>query len=369
MSIRLPELDYLPIEKLNQIFKNTTTSYKFYWFLAILDYVKENDKLTVSFADLFSRMIAFAWYPINHYKINFGHQDQIYKIIEYLNQNEAKLKPDMKYKVVVDQISDIYKDSSAKSEQSRKEIFQLDRYVICRFISPFFDIKNISDKQIIILAEKNFNIKKKQPIYRIDKEKKEIIIQPQWIGYIKRFNTILQDFTLWHLLEYLQKRNPYVPNLANKLFRPIARDLKKARIFWLNALSRIENPRCIYSNTGLSKDFSIDHFLPWSFVTHDLIWNTIPTHKNINSMKSDDLPLLKTYLTPFMAMQYDAINIISKLDDKKILEDYIIGFDNITYSDLESMSKEKFFERISRLIIPQYEIARNMGFCENWLYV
>lgn len=39
----LPNFDYLQINKLASVFTSTSASYKFYWFLAILELVEENN--------------------------------------------------------------------------------------------------------------------------------------------------------------------------------------------------------------------------------------------------------------------------------------------------------------------------------------
>lgn len=38
------------------------------------------------------------------------------------------------------------------------------------------------------------------------------------------------------------------------------------------------------------KNISIDHFVPWSYVAHDELWNLTPTTRSINSSKSNNLP-------------------------------------------------------------------------------
>jgi hypothetical protein len=43
-------------------------------------------------------------------------------------------------------------------------------------------------------------------------------------------------------------------------------------------------------------DYDLDHFLPWSFVTHDLIWNLTPAPRSINIQKSAAVPKLALYL-------------------------------------------------------------------------
>ena len=47
----------------------------------------------------------------------------------------------------------------------------------------------------------------------------------------------------------------------------------------------------------------MEHFIPYSFVSHDLIWNLIPADKKFNNSKSDKLPSLNKYFEPFFILQ------------------------------------------------------------------
>jgi CRISPR/Cas system Type II protein with McrA/HNH and RuvC-like nuclease domain len=59
-------------------------------------------------------------------------------------------------------------------------------------------------------------------------------------------------------------------------------------------------------------DYDLDHFLPWSFVTHDLIWNLVPAPRSINIQKSAAVPKLPLYLTPFVDQHYHAVSILKE---------------------------------------------------------
>jgi hypothetical protein len=74
--ILLPDNDDLDIASLSAVFQNTTNSYKFYWFLAILDTLQEDGELLIiPQKDLALRMLATVWYPLDYFKLSFGAQD------------------------------------------------------------------------------------------------------------------------------------------------------------------------------------------------------------------------------------------------------------------------------------------------------
>ena len=129
-------------------------------------------------------------------------------------------------------------------------------------------------------------------------------MHPEWINYFKVNYRIIRGWISWEWLQYMQKCNPSVPAISNKLFAPAQRDsLKNQTTYWKTILEHQEL-FCIYSNKSLSlNNLSLDHYLPWSFVTHDLLWNLIPTSKEVNSSKSDNLPS-NDYFYSFVNIQH-----------------------------------------------------------------
>ena len=61
---------YLPVANLAACFNKTSTTYKFYWFLALLHSV-EQGKDQIRKQDLFAQMLAQAWYTIHYFKVSF----------------------------------------------------------------------------------------------------------------------------------------------------------------------------------------------------------------------------------------------------------------------------------------------------------
>lgn len=78
----------LAVQPLQRVFHKTTASYKFLWFLAILDLVREAGQgvgpIKLSIAKICTRMVAKSWIPTERFKLSFGRWDQITTIIEAL---------------------------------------------------------------------------------------------------------------------------------------------------------------------------------------------------------------------------------------------------------------------------------------------
>ena len=81
----LPHHDHLDISKLSSVFRDTTNSYKFYWFLSILDDLRDNGQNLIPQKDIALRMLANVWYPLDFFKLSFGAQDGFKKVAQFIS--------------------------------------------------------------------------------------------------------------------------------------------------------------------------------------------------------------------------------------------------------------------------------------------
>jgi hypothetical protein len=359
--MELPYSNTLPINSLVRVFFSTTNSYKFYWFAAILAKIKQGDfKFNIS--DLILEMIVEAWYPINRFKLSFGKQDSLYEYV-------LEIKTKFNYGADLDRNELKLALHYNRDQKPIKDAIKvLKRYVPTRFLTPWFEkwLRGINDHKkdatIRNLTRTNFSEK---PLYYFSENSKEIVIFDDWHYYLYKNAGIIEGFVFWHLTNYLQKNNPNTPNISHKLFSPENRDLSKARKFWSIYLSKEINPTCIYSGIKLSsKDICIDHFIPWSFVTHDQLWNLVPTTKEVNSSKRDSLPSL-SYLNEFSKLQFFAFHKL--IYYPKLLDDYLILFES-SLNEIQSISEENFQKHIEKTVKPVMEVAKIMGFPAGWTY-
>ncbi len=206
-------------------------------------------------------------------------------------------------------------------------------------------------------------------LYRFVDEGRSIELHPRWRAYLQSNLAIVTGFCLWSLVTYLQRNNPNVPTIAGKLAEPGQRDLGPARRFWRTALA-VQGPlRCVYSGELLEGVASLDHFLPWSFVAHDLLWNIAPTAPSVNSAKSDRLPDFARYFEPFAAQQYAAVQAVAQqARHAALLEDYILLMKTPSVDALRGLSFEAFRRVLEETLAPQMQIARNMGFAAGWSF-
>lgn len=93
--MQLPQDNKLKISHLVQIYNNTVATYKFYWFIALLDIVVKEQRRQISFWEIIVGMITEAWYPIYYFRLSFGKSDSLYNQIIEL-QKELNIPIDAK---------------------------------------------------------------------------------------------------------------------------------------------------------------------------------------------------------------------------------------------------------------------------------
>ena len=352
----IPQSDFLSTKNLSRVFNNTTATYKFYWFQSLLQMHNEEGVYRMNVWDLVIRMVANAWFPIHYFHLSFGSMDSLHRIVTEL-QWMTDLPMDAKKEEVVECLTVRLDDKKVKDQ-----LATLIRNVPYRFLSPW--INYTSDADVIARSHAYEN----GCLYSIQKTKDEfyITINPVWNKYLQDYYGILTDFINWNLTLFLQQRNPNIPNIPNKLTRPMERtSLSKQRRFWDDVIRIGGHVHCIYTGQEIHiGDYAVDHFLPWSFVAHDQLWNLIPADNSINSSKSDKLPPLDRFLKKLAEEHREAIKVYLGAGKKEsALEDFAsLGY---TPRDLLQLNRERFLAAYQQTFTPLFQIAQNMGY-EVW---
>lgn len=342
----LPEDDLLPIQFLSATFKKTSATYKYYWFLSLIQ-LAEEEGLKIEKNRVFARMLANAWYTVNYFKVSFGKQDKVHEAAMFFKEKKNVSIEFSRQKVWEKILS--FSDS-----QSLGLLSHFDNQVPHWFLSPWFPQMN---KQQIYNASNNLESKSlySLSLYHVE-------IHPDWIKYLIKNAGVLKDFCHWNLALFLQKHNPNVPDIPNKLVKPIARkNLTKHKAdFWNLYFDEVSSQNCIYSGIPITKgNYALDHFVPYNFVSHDLNWNLVPAHPSVNASKSDKLPKLNQFFDSFFEIQKRSFEFVfNQRSNSKLIEDYLTIFPSYEHFLYQEGAKTRFRETIEPLIT----IAHNNGF-------
>jgi len=217
-------------------------------------------------------MIAHAWYTVNYFRISFGKQDKLQQAINQIIALES-LTIDADRPAIFKQLSATHNNATLR------ELRYFNGEVPHRFLSPWFPA---ADTQQAYDASQRFTNQCPYTLY-----KDHIEINQDWVGYLQRHAKILKNFCYWNLAIYLQSKNPNMPDIPNKLIKlPVRKALTEQRKFWDIVIGELGGVDCIYTNARLTaSNYAVEHFLPYAFVSHDLIWNLIPADKCFNSSK------------------------------------------------------------------------------------
>jgi hypothetical protein len=349
--MNLPNSGELDISKLAGIFNNTSSTYKYYWFISIIEACEHNLRV-ISKKELFARMLCNAWYTVNYFHVSFGSQDLIQQAVQVITQVE-------KIPVNIRKEDLLLILLNTENTTTVNLLKHFDKNVPHWFLSSWITRERGESDSLYkskiygqSLNESN------QTLYALLPDRIEI--NTMWNSYLKENARILKDFCYWNLSMFLQVRNPNVPNIPGKLIKPpMRRSLSKQRKeYWDIAINELDGVDCIYTNNKLTADnYALDHFVPHAFVSHDLIWNLVPVDISFNSIKSDKLPNMDNHFNNFFNIQKSAFEIITAVNPKsRLIDEYIYLFS--TVDKKLSFEYDKFREIISPLI----SIASNNGF-------
>ncbi|MBQ9273417.1 MAG: hypothetical protein IJ228_01270 [Succinivibrio sp.] len=359
LSPSLPSSELIDTRRLAGVFRNTTQSYKFFWFLSILDLSSAQKPRTFEIADLTLQMCVNAWYPL-YCKLNLGPKDALAAIRESLISRYS-IGEDLEATQLRQQLLNCREQDCATFDKLVKK--RLAVYVPTRFLSAWIDESN--DLKMKVLS-RNFT---GGCLYRLDPQSSTITLNDAYWDYLRENHAILRDFTYWNLLDYLQRRNPKDQFIVYKLVRNEGREsLVVQRKFWDFVIGQGCRILCPYSGKIIAPGdtYDLDHFIPWRYVASNAAWNLTPANPSLNSAKSDNLPPLD-FIKPLALNQQHALQTYVKHYGPKsngkfqeVIDDYLsLGRKP---SEIAVMGTEELFTFFKELITPLYLQAHSKGF-------
>ena len=364
----------LDIDSFSSMLDDPTQCYKFYWLDAILTLVKRGNK-EIKFDDIVNEMIVGAWYSVSKYHLKLG-PTVLGKCENYLEHAIHILLDscDINEKMNLENIRIIVEKSD--------EILKVDKINIIknvpyRLLAPFL-------KKYI--KEKDFNGGKKALIDKINSinnkvllpytiiydngYNKKIILNEEWIRFINDNFDILKNWIQLKKIFFLQKRNPGVPGIIYKLGdESEKRRLGKARDLWkLYSEIKKEPLMDIYTEDYLiDNQFDLDHFIPWTYIANDELWNLTPMTKSLNCSKSNNLPDWDTY---FFRMAKNQFSLYELIFNNEIMHKQFELCKNDNLNSIWAQEtlfipgykKDEFIHVLEKNMKPIYNNAYSIGF-------
>ena len=368
----------LNIEGFSKMMKDPSFCYKFYWLEAIVQLISEG-KTETTFDEIIDEMIANAWYSVREFHIHLSGIPMDGQIKDGLERAVLQLTElsDLPANASIVQI----KNAIQKYNKELKEVKeQLTHMVPYRALAGFFTLSgekiNWNSTKWLVAYIQKFNKTVVSLPYLLgtsSKLKKEVYFQQGWIKMIQDHTVNILGWIQYEKVKWLQNNNPEVPGLVYKL-TPMdekIRKLKHVRNLWQDIME-FQEIRDVFTRQPVKKKkYDIDHFIPWSFVMNDELWNLMPMDSSLNSSKSNRLPKWNPFFKNFAENQY--------LMYQMVYENFEIydRFKRCYKDNLHSIwagqelyrkgnSKETFYNILEKNMMPVYDSARRQGY-EIWI--
>ena len=325
----------LDIEGFSQMMKDPSYCYKFYWLEAIVHLISENVYQT-TFDEIIDEMISNAWYSVREFHIH---------------------------------LSGIQSDGMVRDGLERA-VNLLSEYSSLPANASKVEIKNA-------IKEYNNELKavKEQLTNMVpysSKLKKEVYFNPDWVLMIQDNTVNILGWIQYEKVKWLQNNNPEVLGLVYKL-APIDEKMRKlshARKLWEGILDVCEVRDVFTGKPVNTKQYDIDHFIPWSFVMNDELWNLMPMDSSLNSSKNNKLPKWEPFFEIFAGNQFIMYKkIYEKPELHKLFEacyrDNLHSIWAVRELYTAGKGKPEFCHILEKNMQPVYDSARRQGY-EIW---
>ncbi len=370
----------LDIEGFSKMMNSPSYCYKFYWLEAIVQLISAN-KTEATYDEIINKMISNAWYPVLEYHI---HLSGIYgKDIIKDNLERAVLRLQELSQLAnnasdIEIINKLHEFSEDKELRFYKK--ELTKNVPYKALSGF---ANRGSEKINLDSSAGrlrayYNKLSQSEIllpytFNDDKGLKRVItFNDGWIQMIRDNTVNILGWIQLEKVKWLQNNNPEVPGLVYKL-APADEKMRKltnARKLW-DAVLEVKPIVDVFKNEPIDAEkYDLDHFIPWSFVMNDELWNLMPMDSSWNSKKNNKLPKWDLFFDQFADNQFDLYELLyEKPEIYKLYEACYRDNLHSIWANRElyckGNSKEEFHKILGKNMRPVYDSARRQGY-EIW---
>lgn len=267
-------------EDLNDIFSvlfssksKNTTSYKFGFLKAILDNLYNVDiNLSLSFTSIFAKFAESYWNLVLVHKLKQCRGASQGKIYDILHEEWSNLP-----------------ENKGRSENTN--------------VIPFESLSAESQVKIISNVTKECSkyvvgatyADSKGNFYSFSKKSKTITLNPVVYQYLLRHKTMIEKVNYFEWAKFLHEVNE---SSGNDYLESLDYSTKRNNLdVYRKILFELDTPeekghRCFYCDEPLMDDrhTHVDHFIPWSFVKDDKLWNFVLACSKCNERKKNKLP-------------------------------------------------------------------------------
>ena len=374
-SVETKYYNELDIEGFSRMMKDPSYCYKFYWLEAIVQLISEN-RLVATYDEIINEMIANAWYSVLEFHI---HLSGIW--------GDGTIKDNLERAVLkLSELSDL--PANASKIEIKNAIAKFDRELHTEKQAL---TKNVPYKALSGFANKTgehisldssagrmmayYNKLSESDIllpYTFGSENglcRKLTFSDAWVRMIKDNTVNILGRIQCEKVKWLQNNNPEVPGLIYKL-APLDEKMRKlahVRKLWDGILD-LRNINDVFTDDEIDKKkYDVDHFIPWSFVMNDELWNLMPMDSSLNSAKNNRLPNWDDFFLRFAKNQYIMYEMVHQKEGiRKLFEECYRDNLHSIWANRELYRKGnsdiEFFGILEKNMRPVYDSARRQGY-------
>lgn len=365
----------LDIKGFSRMMKDPSYCYKFYWLEAMVQLILEG-RTEASYDEMIDEMIANAWYSVLEFHIHLsgiwgagGIRDNLEKAVIKLKEL-SELPANASKVEIKNALKRFHKQLHAEKQA-------LTLNVPYKALSGF---ANKTDEKISLDSSAGrmmayYNKLNETDIllpYTFGSENglnRKVIFGAEWIPMIQDNAVTILGWIQCEKVKWLQNNNPEVPELIYKL-APLDEKMRKlshVRKLW-DGILEIRGVTDVFTDEVIDRDnYDVDHFIPWSFVMNDELWNLMPMDSSLNSSKSDRLPDWDSFFKRFARNQYMMYEMIYEAAGiRKLYEACYRDNLHSIWANQElyrkGNSEIEFYGILEKNMRPVYESARHQGY-------
>ena len=367
----------LDIEGFSHMMKDPSYCYKFYWLEAIVRLISEGIQNT-TFDAVINEMICNAWYSVREFYIHLSGIQADGQVRDGLERAVLKLAEvsDLPANASRVEIRNAIKEHDVELKAAKEQLTNMVPY---RALAGFFpkddsalDWNGVRRMTAYIEKINRDVVLLPYTLGESSKLKKEIYFQSAWMEMIQDNMVSILGWIQYEKVKWLQNNNPEVPGLVYKL-APLDEKMRKlnhVRKLWEGILTLSEVRDVFTGEAVVPKQYDVDHFIPWSFVMNDELWNLMPMDSSLNSAKNNRLPKWDPFFARFAENQYLLYGLIhGKAGIYKLFEACYRDNLHSIWAGQElyrkGNSKEEFYGILEKNMQPVYDSARRQGY-EIW---
>jgi len=230
--------------------------------------------IKIDYKDIAKAFLKYYWVQECKYKIKQDFKTKKQPMVINIIQNICG----------TEYISDSYNEYFKKNKKIKNDIiFNIEKECL-KDVIPRFQPR---DNNMFFIHNHILHPKGKKFVMPIENDR-YIILNGKSITFFKNNYELLHKALILEWAKFLEKTN-FTPRLISKI-ENLGENKRKSLLSFRKKLLEMKNHNCFYCNHDLEdKKIHVDHFIPWSYIYEDEIWNLVLSCSDCNSKKSDYL--------------------------------------------------------------------------------